>query len=129
MRYIEPRRLWPIGAAENGMARQKNQDPQIKWEDNQWSITLPLEDGRILNASWKPVVTFVVRIKEAGEPDWSFGFETPITSFTFVDLKPDTEYELQVRAKNAAGEGDPAFFGIRTGPTGDSGNVIPFPRH
>ena len=111
------------------MARQKNQDPQIKWEDDQWSVTLPLEGGRILNASWKPGVTYVVRIREAGEPDWSFGFETPITSFTFVDLKPDTEYELQVRTKNAAGEGDPAFFGIRTGPTGDSGNVIPFPRH
>ena len=73
-------------------------------------------------------MTYVVRIREAGEDkDWSFGFETPITSFTFVDLKPDTEYELQVRTKNAAGEGVPAFFSIRTDPAGDSGNVVPFP--
>ena len=112
------------------MARQNQQNPEIKWEDNQWSIALPLEDGRVLNASWKPGITYVVRIREAGGPDkdWSFGFETPIASVTFVDLKPDTEYELQVRRKNAAGEGDPAFFSIRTGPTGDSGNVVPFPR-
>ena len=111
------------------MAQESGKSPSIKWEDNEWSITLPLEDGRVLNASWKPGITYVVRIREAGAQDWSFGFETPITSFTFVDLKPDTEYELQVRTKNAAGEGDPAFFSIRTGPTGESGNVIPFPRH
>ena len=112
------------------MAQESGNSPNIKWEDNEWSITLPLEDGRVLNAAWKPGVTYVVRIREAGEDkDWSFGFETPITSFTFVDLKPDTEYELQVRTKNAAGEGDAAFFSIRTGPAGDSGNVVPFPRH
>ena len=110
------------------MAQESGKSPQIKWEDNEWSITLPLEDGRMLNASWKPGITYVIRIREAGEPDWSFGFETPITSFTFVDLKPDTEYELQVRTKKAAGEGNPAFFSIRTGRTGDSGNVVPFPR-
>lgn len=111
------------------MAQESSKTPQIKWEDNEWSITLPLEDGKVLNASWKPGVTYVVRIKEAGEADWSFGFETPVTSFTFVDLKPDTEYELQVRTKSAAGEGAPTFFSIRTNPAGSSGNVIPFPRN
>ena len=111
------------------MAQESITTPRVKWEDNEWSITLPLEDGRVLNVSWKPGITYVVRIREAREPDWSFGFETPISSFTFVDLKPDTEYELQIRAKDAAGEGGPAFFSIRTGPTGDSGNVVPFPRH
>ena len=111
------------------MPRQESTNPQIKWEDNQWSVTLPLEDGRVVNATWKPGVTHVVRIREAGAEDWSFGFETPITSFTFIDLKPDTEYELQVRTRNAAGVGAPAFFNIRTGPTGDAGNVFPFPVH
>ena len=48
---------------------------------------------------------------------------------TYIDLKPDTEYELQVRTRNVAGVGAPAFFNIRTGPTGDAGNVIPFPVH
>ena len=33
------------------MARQQHQNPQIKWEDDQWSISLPLEDGRVLNLS------------------------------------------------------------------------------
>ena len=58
-----------------------------------------------------------------------FGFESPITSFTFVDLKPDTEYVFQVRTKTAAGEGPPSFFNVRTGPEGNSGNVVPFPKH
>ena len=128
------------------MAQESGKSPSIKWEDNEWSITLPLEDGRVLNASWKPGVTYVVRIREAGSEEWSFGFETPITTFTFIDLKPDTEYQLQlqtrrrrsssdteyqlqVRTKNAAGEGAPAFFSIRTDPAGDAGNVIPFPLH
>ena len=110
------------------MARQQHRIPETKWEDNERASTLPLEDGRVLNASWKPGLTYVVGIREAGEPGWSFGFETPITSFTFVDLKPETEYELQVRTKNAAGEGDPGFISIRTGPTGDSGSVVPFRR-
>ena len=60
--------------------------------------------------------------REALAEQWSFGFETPITNFTFVDLKPDTEYEFQVRIKTAAGEGPPALFRVRTGPTGNSGS-------
>ena len=102
--------------------------PDIRWDDNSWFVTLPLEDGRTVEASWKPGLTYVVRIRESGAEQWSFGFETPIRSFTFVDLKPDTEYELQVRSKTATGEGPPAFLGIRTSPTGSGGNVIPFPK-
>ena len=111
------------------MSEKKNTTPRIEWKDNQWSVTLPLDDGRLVNATWKPGITFVVRIREAGAEEWSFGFETPITSFTFIDLKPDTEYEVQVRSRSAAGEGPPAFFRIRTDPAGDAGNVIPFPLH
>ena len=111
------------------MSEKKNTTPRIEWKDNQWSVTLPLDDGRLVNATWKPGITFVVRIREAGAEDWSFGFETPITSFTFIDLKPDTEYEVQVRSRSAAGEGPPAFFRIRTDPAGDAGNVISFPLH
>ena len=79
-----------------------------------------------------------VSLQTSGSPDlsrealaeqWSFGFETPITNFTFVDLKPDTEYEFQVRIRTAAGGGPPSLFRVRTGPTGNSGNVIPFPKH
>ena len=111
------------------MPRRRAADPRITWDDNTWSVTLPMDDGKVIEATWKPAVTYVVRIREAGAEQWSFGFATPVTSFTFVDLKPDTEYELQIRTRNASGEGPPAFIKIRTSPTGDSGNVVPFPKH
>ena len=92
-------------------------------------MTLPVEDGNVLEAKWEPGLTYVIRIRESGtDQPWSFGFETPIPSCTFVDLKPDTEYELQVRAKNAAGEGPPSYLAMRTNPAGGSSNIIPFPQ-
>ena len=110
------------------MPRQQAPVPEVKWEDEKWSVALPLEDGKVVHASWKPGVTYVVRLREAGEERWSFGFATPLPSLTFVGLAPDTEYEVQVRAKDAAGEGAPAFLKFRTGATGNSGNVVPFPK-
>ena len=62
-------------------------------------------EGNVLEASWKPAQTYVVRIRESGTEAWRIGFETPLTHFSFVDLTPDTEYEMQVSARNAAGEG------------------------
>ena len=52
-----------------------------------------------------------------------------MTSFTFVDLKPDTEYEVQVRTKKRGREGPPEVFRVRTGPAGGADNVVPFPVH
>ena len=111
------------------MSRQPAAQPQVRWNDGTWHVTLPLEDGNVVDARWKPGMTYVVRIREAGSRDWSFGFQTPITSFTFVDLKPDTEYEFQVRTKTGAREGPPALFRVRTSPTGTGSNVLPFPTH
>ena len=103
-------------------------DPQVRYEDNTWHVTLPLDDGKVIDASWRPPHTYVVRIREAGNDNpWSFGVRTPLTSVAFVDLKPDTEYELQVRTRTAAGEGPPALFRMRTDPEGDGHNVVPFP--
>lgn len=82
----------------------------------------------MLEAKWEPGVTYLVRIREAGSEPWSFGFETPLTHFSFVDLKPDTEYEMQIRSKNASGLGEPTLVRMRTNPTGNTDNVIPFPR-
>ena len=72
------------------MPRQQARSPQVRWDDDTWHVTLPLEDGRVIDANWKPGMTYVVRIREALTEQWSFGFKTPITGFTFVDLKPDT---------------------------------------
>ena len=111
------------------MPEGTNPNPEIKWEAKTWFVTLPVEHGKVLEAKWEPGLTYVIRIRESGtDQPWSFGFETPIPSCTFVDLKPDTEYELQVRARNAAGEGAPSFLTMRTNPAGDSSNIVPFPK-
>ena len=106
-------------------------NPRIQWDGTTWLVRLPVQDGNTLEAKWNPGVTYVVRIREAGMEAWSFGFETPLTHFSFVDLKADTEYEMQVHAKNAAGEGEPSLVRMRTNPAGktdNTDNVIPFPR-
>jgi hypothetical protein len=64
-------------------------------------------------------VTYVVRIREANSGSWSFGFETPLTSCGSVDLKPDTEYEVEIRSKNSSGESTPVLVKVRTHPEGD----------
>ena len=110
------------------MTQGTKTSPAIKWDGKTWFVTLPVEDGKVLEAKWEPGLTYVVRIREAGTEAWSFGFETPVPSCTFVDLKPDTEYELQVRAKNRAGEGTPAYLTMRTDAVGASTNIVPFPK-
>ncbi|MDE0006153.1 MAG: fibronectin type III domain-containing protein [Rhodospirillaceae bacterium] len=110
------------------MAIQTQPSPRIQWDGTTWSVSLPLPDGKVVDASWNPGLTYVVRIRETDSQMWSFGFETPLTHISFVDLQPDTEYEVQVRAKNAAGEGEPQLFRMRTSPTGQTDNVIPFPK-
>ena len=71
-----------------------------------------------LEAEWKPPFTYVVRIREANAGGWSFGFETPLTACSFVDLRPDTEYEVEVRSKNSSGESEPVLVKVRTNPAG-----------
>jgi len=107
---------------------QSQSSPTIQWDGTTLSVHLPVQQGNVLEASWKPGLTYVVRIREAGRETWSAGFETPLTHFSFVHLKPDTEYEMRVCANNATGEGKPQLVRIRTSPTGHANNVIPFPR-
>lgn len=111
------------------MPEGTNTNPEIKWDGKTWFVTLPVERGHVIEATWEPGSTYVVRIRESGaDQPWSFGFEAPIPCCTFVDLKPDTEYELQVRAKNAVGEGAPTHIRMRTNPAGGSSSSIPFPK-
>ncbi len=93
----------------------RTENPQLKWDDGRITVSLPDKLGRTFEASWIPVVTSIVRIRESGSQVWSPGFETPFVGCTFVDLKPDTEYELQVTHKNEAGESEPAISSFRTG--------------
>ena len=104
------------------------QQPRVHWDGKTWFVTLPLRDGQVVDAKWEPGVSYVLRIREKGAAEWSFGFETPVTGCTFTDLKPDTEYEVQVRTKTARGKSAPTFTSIRTNPAGGTTNIIPFPK-
>ncbi|MDE0101571.1 MAG: fibronectin type III domain-containing protein [Bryobacterales bacterium] len=99
--------------------------PNIEWNGKTIFVTLPDNRGQVIKARWNPSVTSVVRIREAGAGEWSPGFETPLTHCQFAGLKPDTEYQCEVRFKNAAGEGEPAYTSIRTGSEGAIENIIP----
>ena len=94
----------------------RTEDPQLRWDGKMISVSLPDKLGRTLEARWNPTVTSVVRIKEFGTEAWSPGFETPFNQCSFVDLKPGTEYDVQVTHKNDAGESEPAIVSIKTGP-------------
>lgn len=95
---------------------RRTEDPRIDWDGETISVSLPDKLGRILDARWTPTITSVVRIKEAGEEEWSPGFETIFNRCSFVGLKPDTEYEMQLTHKTETGEGEPSISRVRTKP-------------
>lgn len=94
--------------------------PPVHWDGNTktFSIVLSgmsgLREKDTLEAEWKPPITYIVRIREPNGGRWSIGFETPLTGCGFVDLRPDTEYEVEVRSKNSSGESKPARVRVRT---------------
>ena len=104
---------------------EQTMHPNVDWNGTAICVTLPDKRGHVIKARWKPSVISVVRIREATAGDWSPGFETPLTCCRFAGLKPDTEYQCEVRFKNDAGEGEPVFTRFRTGPDGGIQNVIP----
>lgn len=97
---------------------EQHEVPSVKWDGNTIAVVLPKQEGGAIEAQWKPGVTYVVRVREVGSSKWSFGLETPLTHAGVVDLKPDTEYEFSVTAKNAAGESEPEITRARTNPDG-----------
>ena len=106
-----------LGIAYTPMDAQmsnRTEGPTLKWDGTTVSVSLPDKRGRILDASWVPTITSVVRIRESDVDEWSPGFETPFNRCTFVGLKPDTEYDVQVTHKNSSGEGKPAFSKVTT---------------
>ena len=99
-----------------------NSYSKIEWDGKTRSVTLPLEDGSLLNAKWEPALTYVDRIRESGTQNWSPGFQTPAFDCTFADLKPHAEYEVQLRSRSASGDSPPTLLTVRT-------NVVPLPKH
>ena len=92
------------------------------WDGTTVSVVLPRREGTAIEAQWKPGVTYVVRVREVGSSTWSFGFETPLTHIGFVDLKPNTEYEFSVAAKNDAVESERAITRVCTNSDGGLAN-------
>ena len=92
------------------------ENPRLAWDGEMISVSLPNKIGRVVEAKWVPPYTSVVRIREFGTDEWSLGFETPFNMCSFVDLKSDTKYEVQVTYKNDAGEGEPAIIAMKTDP-------------
>ena len=92
--------------------------PSVTWDGNTVFVVLPHKDGGAIEAQWKPGITYVVRVREAGSKKWSFGFETPLTHAGVVGLRPDATYEFSVTAKNASGETKPAITHARTNSEG-----------
>ncbi len=110
------------------MANKETAQPDIRWDGKTWFVTLPMEDGKILEAKWDSDVTYIVRIREDGTDRWSYGFETPVPGCTFTGLEPGIEYEIEVRSKNSQGESAPTCHKFRTDRKADPTNVIPFPK-
>ena len=97
-------------------------DPKVEWKDGRIHVSLPQPGtNAVIDASWVPAGTYVVKIRRAGDESWGPGFEIPFTGCRFVDLDPDTEYEMQVEAKNTAGlRSAPVVQKVRTNPEGDA---------
>ena len=91
-------------------------NPQVEWDGNRISVSLPDKLGRTFEASWVPAVTSIVRIRESGTQAWSPGFETPFFKGAFRDLKPDTEYDVQVTYKGDEGEREQKISSFKTDP-------------
>lgn len=111
-----------LGRDYKTMDRQmssRTENPRLEWDGTMISVALPDKLGRVLEAKWNPTITSVVRIRESGTREWSAGFETPFNMCSFVDLKPNTEYDVQVAHKNDAGEGEPAISTVKTNPEQD----------
>lgn len=105
----------------------KQDRPPVSWNGSTRTFSIVLSGlkgigaGDGIEAEWTPPITYVVRIREANDRDWSFGFETPLTGCGFVGLKPDTEYEVEVRSKNDYGESSPVLARVRTTSEGSLG--------
>lgn len=110
---------------KNPWLTKSQSKPPVSWNGSSRTFSIVLDGLKGINggveAEWSPPITYVVRIREVGDSEWSVGFETPLTGCGFVDLKPTTEYEIEVRSKNAHGKSGPVSVKVRTNPEGSLG--------
>ncbi|MYD80996.1 MAG: fibronectin type III domain-containing protein [Gammaproteobacteria bacterium] len=115
-KLLSPRLGLKWKTLDNQLSRRKS-NPSIKWDGTTVSVSLPDKLDQVIDASWSPNITSVVRIRELGKEEWSPGFETIFSNCSFVDLKPDTEYEMMVTHKNEQGEeSEPSIVTTKTAP-------------
>ncbi len=104
----------------------KQDRPPVSWDGRTGTFSIVLNtvgngNGDGVEAEWIPPITYIVRFRKAGDNKWSIGFVTPLTGCGLVDLEPDTEYEIEIRAKNEHGESDPLLAKVRTDALGTVG--------
>ena len=76
-------------------------EPQVRYEGETWHVTLPPDDGKAIDATWRLPRACVVRIGEAGtDRPWSFGFRTPWPAppSPISSRTPDTSRRLRPAA-------------------------------
>jgi len=110
---------------KNPWSKKSQSKPPVSWDGRTGAFSVVLDglegtEGGI-EVEWSPTITYVVRIREVGTTEWSVGFETPLTGCGFVNLKPNTEYEMEVRSKNAHGTSGPVSTMVRANPDGRVG--------
>ena len=72
---------------------------------------------RVSNAGRPLVGGYDLQYRKEGDPDWADGPpNVPFPRAEVGGLEADTAYEVQVRAVNAEGEGDPAVFELTRSP-------------
>ena len=84
-------------------------------------------DGKVLEAQSDPGLSCAIRIREAGSRP-ALQIRPPISSCTFVVLKPHTEYGVQTWTNAAAEDGPSARVKMRTHPVGAANNIARFPK-
>ncbi len=112
---------------ENPWSTVKQNQPPVSWNSQTKTFHIKLtkikDIPKISNGievQWTPPITYIIRIKEVGAVDWLVGVETPITECSFVNLKPDTEYAVEVTAKNIHRESEPVTLKLRTSFKGET---------
>ena len=86
----------------------------VRWDGT--TFWIQVED---LEMQWTPITLYLARIRCAGEGDWSMSVETPLRTLRFIDLIPDTEYEIELRAKTGTDISSPVYEVFRTDSQGE----------